>query len=315
MNTKKQIITLHLIRSIMILLMMGWTGGAWAQTTQYLGSVSFEYQTGTKVDGEEQKKDYQNMVPELEEAIISELPSAMKNVRSFTIPTNYTLFKSVNDDGTMNKNYYTLDHWAHKTDLKQIYELGKTYSFSKDGENLVLVPVFRTNPATQNNRTSNPVIRYDFGRKVKEYLDPNTGETRKVCAQAVNFEEHKNVFWTSEVFVNVRESGKDYPHWRAAALWCQTGSKGFIRNTDLDNWCAIGPGTTFWFPSGTGTRISILSYSKITSTTIDGVVPTLDEERTDIERKKAGLPSLKEEEKGAKAHMYVYSYTKRNERK
>ena len=94
-----------------------------------------------------------------------------------------------------------------------------------------------------------------------------------------------------------------------AALWCQTGSKGFIRNTDLDNWCAIGPGTTFWFPSGTGTRISILSYSKITSTTIDDVVPTLDEERTDIERKKAGLPSLKEEEKGAKAHMYVYSYT------
>ena len=275
----------------------------------HTGSVSFEYQPGTKVDGEDQKKDYQNMVPELEKAIISELPSAMKNVRSFTIPTNYTLFKSVNDDGTMNKNYYTLDHWALKTDLKQIYELGKTYSFSQDDEKLVLVPVFRINPATQNNRTSSPVIRYDFGRKVKEYPDPNTGETRKVCAQAVNFEENKNVFWTSEVFVKVRESGKDYPHWRAAALWCQTGSKGFIRNTDLDNWCAFGPGTTFWFPSGTGTRISILSYSKITSTTIDGVVPTLDEERTDIERKNAGLPSLKEEEKGAKAHMYVYSYT------
>lgn len=273
------------------------------------GSVSFEYQTGTKVDGEEQKDVYQNMVPELEKAIVSELPSAIANVRSFTIPTNYTLFKSVNDDGTLNKNYYTLDHWALKTDLKQIYELGKTYSFSKDGENLVLVPVFRINPADQNNRISNPVIRYDFGRKVKEYPDPNTGETRKVCAQAVNFEENKNVFWTSEVFVKVRESGKDYPHWRAAALWCQTGSKGFIRNTDLDNWCAFGPGTTFWFPSGTGTRISILSYSKITSTTIDGVVPTLDEERTDIERKNAGLPSLKEEEKGAKAHMYVYSYT------
>ncbi len=315
MNTKKQIVTLHLVRSIMILLMMGWTGGAWAQTTQYQGSVSFEYQPGTKVDGKDQKKDYQNMVPELKEAIISELPSAMKNVRSFTIPTNYTLFKSVNDDGTMNKNYYTLDHWVLKTDLNQktnhnqIYELGKTYSFSQDGEKLVLVPVFRENPASQNNRTSNPVIRYDFGRKVKEYLDPNTRKTRKVCAQAVNFGKNKNVFWTSEVFVNVRENGIDHPHSRAAALWCQTGSKGFIRNTDLDNWCAIGPGTTFWFPSGTGTRISILSYSKITSTTIDGVVPTLDEERTDIERKNAGLPSLKEEEKGAKAHMYVYSYT------
>lgn len=309
MNTKKQIVTLHLVRSIMILLMMGWTGGAWAQTTQYQGSVSFEYQPGTKVDGKDQKDVYLNQAPELEEAIESELPSTMTNVRSFTIPTNYTLFKSVNDDGTMNKNYYTLDHWANKTDPNKIYELGKTYPFSQDGENLVLVPVFRENPASQNNRTSNPVIRYDFGRKVKEYLDPNTRETRKVCAQAVNFGKNKNVFWTSEVFVNVRESGKDYPHWRAAALWCQTGSKGFIRNTDLDNWCAIGPGTTFWFPSGTGTRISILSYSKITSTTIDGVVPTLDEERTDIERKNAGLPSLKEEEKGAKVHMYVYSYT------
>ena len=38
-------------------------------------------------------------------------------------------------------------------------------------------------------------------------------------------------------------------------------------------------------------------------------MPTLDEERTDIERKKAGLPLLVEEENGAKAHMYVYSYT------
>ena len=334
MNKKNQILTRYLFHSIMILLMMGWSGGARAESWYtagtfidrtftahfalgHTGSVSFEYLEGTKVDGKDQKKDYQNMVPELEEAILSELPSAMNNVRSFTIPTNYTLFKSVDDNGTMNKKYYTLDHWELKPELaselasdhNRIYELGKTYSFSQDGEKLVLVPVFRPNPATQNNRTSSPVIRYDFGRKVKEYLDPNTGETRKVCAQAVNFEENKNVFWTSEVFVKVRESGKDYPHWRAAALWCQTGSKGFIRNTDLDNWCAFGPGTTFWFPSGTGTRISILSYSKITSTTIDGVVPTLDEERTDIERKNAGLPSLKEEEKGAKAHMYVYSYT------
>ena len=275
----------------------------------HLGSVSFEYQPGTLVDGKDQKNIYQSTVPELEEAIVSELPSAMKNVRSFTIPTNYTLFKSVNDDGTMNKKYYTLDHWARNNDLNQIYELGKTYSFSKDDEKLVLVPVFRENPASQDNRTTSPVVRYDFGRKVKEYLDPNTGKTRKVCAQAVNFEENKNVFWTSETFVNVRESGIDYPHWRAIALWCQTGSKGFIRNTDLDNWCAFGPGTTFWFPSNVGTKISILSYSKITSTTINGVVPTLDEERTDIERKKAGLPLLVEEENGAKAHMYVYSYT------
>ena len=268
----------------------------------HLGSVNFVIPEGTLVNGEGQKKDFKNA--------ISVTPNSLNNVRSFTIPTNYTLFKSINDDGTPFEKYYTLKYW---TDGKnQEYEPGKTYSFSYKGENINLVPVFVKNDATQDNRTNNPVIRYDFARKVKEYDDPTAKETRKVCAQTVNIGKNQQVFWTTKVRVEVREDGQDYPHWRDVALWCDTGTKGYIRNEQFDNWCAFGPGTTFWFPAGTGTKISLMSYSKITSTTIDDSVPTLDRERTNIERKKVGLPSLEEEEKGAKSYMYVYTHTTKN---
>lgn len=268
----------------------------------HLGSVNFVIPEGTLVNGERQKKDFKNA--------ISVTPNSLNNVRSFTIPTNYTLFKSIDDNGNAVVQYYTLKCW---TDGKnQEYEPGKTYSFSYKGENINLVPVFVKNDATQDNRTNNPVIRYDFARKVKEYDDPTAKETRKVCAQTVNIGKNQQVFWTTKVRVEVREDGQDYPHWRDVALWCDTGTKGYIRNEQFDNWCAFGPGTTFWFPAGTGTKVSLMSYSKITTTTIDDSVPTLDRERTNIERKKVGLPSLEEEEKGAKSYMYVYTHTTKN---
>ena len=273
----------------------------------HTGSVNFVIPEGTLVNGEGQKKDFKNA--------ISVTPNSLNNVRSFTIPTNYTLFKSINDDGTPFEKYYSLKCW---TDGKnQEYEPGKTYSFSYKGENINLVPVFVKNDATQDNRVNDPLIRYDFARKVKEYedpstessTDPSTKEARKVCAQTVNIGKNKQMFWTSKVWVKVRENSVDSEHWRDAALWCDTGTKGYIKNEQFDNWCAFGPGTTFWFPAGTGTKVSLMSYSKITTTTIDDSVPTLDRERTNIERKKVGLPSLEEEEKGAKSYMYVYTHT------
>lgn len=271
----------------------------------HLGSVNFLIPEGTLVNGEGQKKDFKNA--------ISVTPNSLNNVRSFTIPTNYTLFKSIDDNGNTVEQYYTLKYWTlQKKDETKEYEPGKTYSFSYKGETINLVPVFVKNDATQTNRTNNPVIRYDFARKVKEYEDPTKGETRKVCAQTVNIGKNQQVFWTTKVWVNVREEGEDKPHWRDVALWCDTGKKGYIRNEQFDNWCAFGPGTTFWFPSGTGTKISLMSYSKITSTTIDDSVPTLDRERTNSERKKMGLPSLEEEENGAKSYMYVYTHTTKN---
>ena len=268
------------------------------------GSVNFVIPEGLLVNGEGQKKDFKNA--------ISVTPNSINNVRSFTIPTNYTLFKSIDNNGNTVEQYYTLKYWTLENDKTQIYKLGNTYSFSKEGDTINLIPVFEVNDATQENRTNNPVIRYDFARKVKEYDDPTAKKTRKVCAQTVNIGKDQQVFWTTKVWVEVREGGHDKPHWRDVALWCNTGKKGYIKNGQFDNWCAFGPGTTLWFPSGTGTKISLMSYSKITSTTIDDSVPTLDRERTNSERKKAGLPTLEEEENGAKSYMYVYTHTTKN---
>ena len=274
-----------------------------------MGSVIFNIDN-IRVNGEKEKGNFQNA--------ISIKPDDMLNVRSFTIPTNYTLFKSINDDGKASEKEYTLKYWVKKDDdTSKHYELGNTYSFSTEKEEITLVPVFEENSSTQDNRVNDPLIRYDFARKVKEYEDPSTEsstdpltkEARKVCAQTVNIGKNKQMFWTSKVWVKVRENSVDTEHWRDAALWCDTGKKGYIRNEQFDNWCAFGPGTTFWFPSGTGTKVSLMSYSKITTTTIDDSVPTLDRERTNIERKKVGLPSLEEEEKGAESYMYVYTHT------
>lgn len=267
------------------------------------GKVCFDY-NGTRVNGEPEKADYKN-------AVSQQLPE-IKDVLSFTIPTNYTFFKSVDEQGNQNEKQYTLDHWVNKANPSQHpYEPGNTYSFEEENEVLTLVPVFVENLTTQDNRINKPVIRYDFSRKVKEYEDPTSGTTRKVCAPNVDIKKNQNIFWTTKAYTNVRKGGKDHPHWRDVALWCNTGKNGYIRNEDFDDWCAFGPGTTFWTAAGTGTQISILSYSKITSTTIDGVVPTLNRERTNLERQKAGLPTLEEEEQGksVKAYMYVYSYT------
>ena len=270
-----------------------------------MGNVKFVIPSNIRVNSKDEKGNFKNA--------ISIKPDDMDNVRSFTIPTNYTLFKSIDDNGTAFDKYYTLKYWTKQGDItNKPYKLGNTYSFSTEGETITLVPVFEPNPATQDNRINNTVIRYDFAQKVKEYEDPTSKETRKVCAQTVNIGKNQQVFWTSKVWVNVRESGKDNPHYRDVALWCDTGKKGYIRNEQFDNWCAFGPGTTFWFPSGTGTKVSLMSYAKITSTTIDDSVPTLDRERTNSERKKMGLPSLEEEENGAKSYMYVYTHTTKN---
>lgn len=266
------------------------------------GKVCFDY-NNIRVNGEPEKAGYKN-------AVSQQLPE-IKDVLSFTIPTNYTFFKSVDDLGNQKEKQYTLDHWENKDNPSHPYELGNTYSFEEENEELTLVPVFVENQTTQDNRINKPVIRYDFSRKVKEYEDPTSGTTRKVCAPNVDIKKNQNIFWTTKAYTNVRKGGKDHPHWRDVALWCNTGKNGYIRNEDFDDWCAFGPGTTFWTAAGTGTQISILSYSKITSTTIDGVVPTLNRERTNLERQKAGLPTLEEEEQGksVKAYMYVYSYT------
>lgn len=66
-----------------------------------MGSVIFNIDN-VRVNGKDEKGKFQNA--------ISIKPDDMLNVRSFTIPTNYTLFKSIKDDGTASEKEYTLKY-------------------------------------------------------------------------------------------------------------------------------------------------------------------------------------------------------------
>lgn len=225
-------------------------------------------------------------------------PSKQSGVRSFVIPTNYTFFRNMDKDGYAS----TLQYWVEeKGDTTVHYVPGHSYTFASEGQILTLVPVFKDNPASALNRTKGTIMRFDFTRKLHDYDDPNTNQRRQVCAPPVDFGSGVKPFWTTKVYVSVIEDGEDKSHDRDVALWCNTGKKGYIRNTKLEDWCAFGPGTTFWVPAGVGTTISMLTYSKISSTTFDGVVPKLDEEQT-----------LKEREKAGHDKVYVYTYTTNN---
>lgn len=281
MNRKNKISTGNYLHSLILLLMMGWMGSAWAQT----GTVIFDYSSAHVNGKTEAYRDAESMPI-----------STISNATSFTVPTNYTFFKNINEEDKATEKGYTLTHWEDQAGNK--YELGKTYPVNKD---LTLIPHFKPNLTTQFNRVTNPTIRYDFGRKIHDYVDPDTKEQRKVCAQTVNIGSNEKPFWTSKVFITTLQGGTEYKYMRDVAIWCDTGKKGYIRNTDQEEWAAFGPGTTFWVTAGAGTKISMMTYSPITSTTIDGVVPTFDEARTQAERQKAG-----------DNHRYVYAYTTQN---
>ena len=254
-----------------------------------VGNIIFDF-GNERVNGAAEKDNYKGAE--------SKLFTKLKNIRSFTIATNYTFFKSVDKDGKLNPNFYTLDHWTLPSDTTQHYEFGKHYSFGKEGETITLVPVFRENPTNTENRINAPIIRYDFGRKVHEYRGPTSGVIRNVCAPTINIGSNQKFFWTTQAYIETYESGKKYNYRRDIAMWCDTGANGYIRNIDFDDWAEFGPNTTFWLIAGVGTEIRLLTYSPITTTTIDGVVPTLDKARTDSVRKVSG-----------KKYMYVYTHT------
>ncbi len=224
-------------------------------------------------------------------------PDELKNVRSFAIPSNYTFYRSKDAAGKGS----TMAYWVienSSSENQNRYEPGQLYSFRNPNETLTLVPVFKDNLATADNRLDTTIVRYDFGRNIQNYYDPNLKQYRKVCAQHVNISHNQKPYWTAQAYVNVVEEGTNKSHTRDFAILCDTGTDGYIRNTDLDSWCAFGPGTKLLVPAGNGTKITMLTYSKIVTTKFDGVVPTLDVERTNTERKKANSEKI-----------FVYSYT------
>ena len=252
----------------------------------YIGNVVFKLPEGM-VNGASDDND----------GTYSITPDELKNVRSFAIPSNYTFYKNKDAAGKGS----TMAYWVienSSSENQNRYEPGQLYSFRNPNETLTLVPVFKDNLATADNRLDTTIVRYDFGRNIHNYYDPNLKQYRKVCAQPVNISHNQKPYWTAQAHVNVVEEGTDKSHTRDFAILCDTGNDGYIRNTDLDSWCAFGPGTKLLVPAGNGTKITMLTYSKIVTTKFDGVVPTLDVERTNIERKKANSEKI-----------FVYSYT------
>lgn len=179
-------------------------------------------------------------------------PSAVTNSYSFTIPKYHTVFKTG----------YTLKFWKNKDD-DNTYMLGSNYSFQTDGENITLVPVYEKNPSDQMNRVNDPIMLYEFG----------TGAG--IRAQQVKLEKNTNTYWTTQVHVVTITDGKEHPHDRDVAMWVNTGEKGFVRNGDLPEWASFGPGTTFTIASCAGTKVEILSYAPMSTTTFDGQPFTL----------------------------------------
>lgn len=179
---------------------------------------------------------------------------------SFSIPRYHTLFKSG----------YTLVKWVNKANTAYEYTLGKNYAFRSENEQVTLVPVLQENPTTQFNRLNEPTMEYCFG----------TG--KGIRAQNVNLGNNFKGYWTAQVYVEAIDQGVEYDHYRDVALYVNTGSKGFVRNGDLDEWASFGQGTEFYIASCADTKVEICSYAPISTTTFGGDPFVLDEAKSDI---------------------------------
>lgn len=180
-------------------------------------------------------------------------PSKVENLYSFTIPKYHTVFKTG----------YTLRFWKKAGDTDDSYAIGNNYSFQTANETITLVPVYEQNPSDQINRINEPIMLYEFG----------TG--KGIRAQKVKLEKNTDTYWTAQVRVITITDGVEHPHDRDVAVHVSTGSKGFIRNGDLPEWASFGPGTKFTIASCAGTRVEIMSYAEMSTTTFDGKPFTL----------------------------------------
>lgn len=204
-------------------------------------------------------------------------PENQNNCRSFYIPKYHGLFKTYDSAG--NGHGWTLTYWMDSIDSTR-YEIGTNNSFLNEGETITLIPVFEENPGGMQNRLNAPVLTYEFG----------TGPG--IRAQKLDLPKNTDTYLCAPVYTEVAENSVIKGHNRDVALWINTGEKGYVRNSGFEEWAAIGPGTTLTIASCAGTKIEILSYAPISSTTIDGVVPT--------ECQQIG------------EHEYIYSYTTQN---
>lgn len=171
------------------------------------------------------------------------------------IPTNYTLYK----EG------YTLKNWAHIAGFNpaepatmynegvEEYKIGGYYYFNSEGEKRNIIPIFVKNREENafDYRTTTADITWDFRtayRAQRLYFDEKT-------EKGFDYATHTTINGGEVIDVPLHISGK-------------------VDNTVLDEWCHFDEGTEITIPSGLGAKFTLATYNKLSSTTIDGVVPT-----------------------------------------
>ena len=169
-----------------------------------------------------------------------------RTANALYIPTNYTLYK----EG------YTIDHWVDvdpfsastwKSNLGETYQIGKFYYFDSENETHNIVPIFRANTTDFKYRNTSADITWDF--RTAYY------------AQHLKFDERTEFDYATHATFNSPSVVMDVPlHINATSA----------DNETLDEWCHFGEGTVITIPSGLGAKFTIVTYNKLSSTTLDG---------------------------------------------
>lgn len=173
------------------------------------------------------------------------------------IPTNYTLYKEKDNESLYG---YTLKNWVYiprfdPEDVKPYYEnkeeyqIGEYYYFDSEGDTRVIMPIFKKNEANFDYRTTTADITWDFRTAYR--------------AQRLFFDETTEFDYATHTTIN-----------GGTVIDVPLHIKGKVDNTMLDEWCHFDDGTEITIPSGLGAKFTLVTYNKLSSTTIDGVVPT-----------------------------------------
>ncbi len=198
------------------------------------------------------------------------------------VPIAYTLYKPG----------YTLKNWVwiegfnilepeeYYEDQSKVheYQIGEYHYFDNPGDTRYIIPIFKQN-VTDNQ---------DASEKVFDYRTTTADITWDF--RTANFAQHLNFPTTTEF---------DYATYATinggTVIDVPLHIKGKVDNTTLDEWCHFDEGTEITIPSGLGAKFTFATYYKLSSTTIDGVVPLEYTKGTDND-----IP------------VYYYTYTTQN---
>ena len=147
---------------------------------------------------------------------------------SFTIPTNFTLYK----EG------YTLTGW---NDGSSTYSLGATYTITND---VSFTPVFTANTVSLNDRTSAISVVWDF--------------QRQNGAPSVSYQNQTGI-WVAQATV----AGQTID----VAMPFDTNNGGKFANGSWSDWAQLNGGTKFTIPAAKGMTVTLSCYNAKSETT------------------------------------------------